>query len=87
VAGEGVLRAAGVDDGAFAAGDLDDGGVDVEAADGFGEASSWVKTTPGGSGRGLEDAREAVDAGRVHRLDGSSMTTKRNGLSGRVARG
>ena len=38
VARDGVLRAAQLDDGAFAAGHLDDGGGDGEAADGLGQA-------------------------------------------------
>ena len=71
VAGDGVLRAAGLDDGAFAAGDLDDGGVDVEAADGFGEAvvvgeDDDLAVLAGG----LEDAGEAVHSRGVHGLDG-----------------
>jgi hypothetical protein len=70
-AGDGVLGAAGVDEGAFAAGDLDDGGVDVEAAEGLGEAvvvgeDDDLSVLAGG----LEDAGEAVHAGGVHGLDG-----------------
>ncbi len=53
------------------AGDLDHGGLDAEAADGFGEAvvvgeDDDLAVLAGG----LEDLGEAVDARGVHRLDG-----------------
>ncbi len=61
VAGDRVLRAAGLDDGAFAAGDLDDGGVDVEAADGLGETVVVGEDDDlAVLACGLEDAGEAV---------------------------
>ena len=71
VAGDGVLRAARLDEGAFAAGDLDHGCGDVEATDGFGEAvvvgeDDHLAVLAGG----LEDPGEAVDAGGIHGLDG-----------------
>ena len=85
----GLSRSAGGDDGAFAAGDFDDRGLDGEAADGFGEAVvvgedddlAVLADAPGGPWRGRRPCAGSMD------WTGSSMTTKRNGLSGRVARG
>ena len=71
VAGDGVFRAAGLDDGAFPAGDFDDGGGDVEAADGFREAVVVGEDDDlAVLARGLEDFGEAVHSGGVHGLDG-----------------
>ena len=57
--------------GAFAARDLDDGGGDVEAADGFGEAVVVGEDDDlAVLAVSCEDAGEAVDAGGVHGLDG-----------------